>query len=248
MRKISLHGRIAVAAVAAFFIFSCVQRPQDTEEKTRQPESASYELSGNARFDAVLERAAAVGDCEVLVVGDSLVEGLHDNYSDKAVFAAGVRGSGTADWTAYTPLLLRVITPKKIILALGVNDSPRLSPDKLPDFFRRYEEVCRRLSRGTPKLAVSTMLPVRPGGGKKRAAAGIDPAVLRRMNAGIVNIARAGGYEVIDSFAAVADRSGMLPQPLTFDGIHLTRAGYERWEKILFSGWSRPAEKEPAAE
>jgi lysophospholipase L1-like esterase len=81
------------------------------------------------------------------------------------------------------------------------------------------------------------MLPVRRGKDKKgRAANRIDPAVLRRMNAGMVRIADAAGYGVIHSFAAVADGAGMLPQPLTFDGIHLTKAGYERWEKVLFAG------------
>jgi lysophospholipase L1-like esterase len=232
----SLYIRIVVAAALAFFTFSCVQQPRETEEDAQKPETTLYESSGNAHFDAVLERAAAVGACEVLIVGDSLVEGLHRNYSDRDIFAAGVRGAGTADWIAYTPLLLRVIRPKTVILALGVNDSPRLSRDKLPDFFRRYEELCRLFSEGSSKLVVSTMLPVRRGKGKKgRAAMRIDPGMLRSMNAGIVNIAGAGGYGVIDSYGAVADRAGMLPPLLTFDGIHLTKEGYERWEKVLLA-------------
>ncbi|MDR2604201.1 MAG: SGNH/GDSL hydrolase family protein [Desulfovibrio sp.] len=235
MRRFSQAFCIAVTAVAVAFAFSCARQQHETEEFA--PARAAYEPSGNVFFDAVLERAAAVGSCEVLVVGDSLVEGLHGNYSGKDIFAAGVRGAGTADWLVYAPLLLRVIKPKAVILALGVNDSPRLRPDKLPYFFRRYEEVCRLLSEGGAKLTVSTMLPVRRAKGKQgRAANRIDPAVLRRMNAGIVQIADAGGYGVIHSFAAVADGAGMLPQPLTSDGIHLTKAGYERWEKVLFAG------------
>ncbi|MDR2124610.1 MAG: SGNH/GDSL hydrolase family protein [Desulfovibrio sp.] len=219
------------------FAVSCAVQRHDADETRQAPVRAAYELSGNAFFDAVLERAAVVGSCAVLVVGDSLVEGLHGNYSGRDIFAAGVRSAGTADWLAYAPLLLRVIKPEKVILALGVNDAPRLRPDRLPDFFRRYEEVCRLLSAGGAKLAVSTLLPVRRGKGKRgRAAARIDTAVLRRMNAGIVRIADASGYDVIHSFAAVADSAGMLPQPLTFDGIHLTKAGYERWEKVLFTG------------
>jgi lysophospholipase L1-like esterase len=235
------HSPSIVAAVAAaavlVAVFSCTRLPHEAEEASPRPSPAAYERSGNAYFDAVLERAAAVGSCEVLVVGDSLVEGLHGRRNDTAVFAAGVRGAGTADWLGYAPLLLRVVKPKMIILALGVNDAPRLRPDGLPDFLRRYEEVCRLLSRDGAKLAVSTMLPVRRAkGGKGRAANRIDPAMLRRMNAGIVRTAAAGGYEVINAFAAVADGAGMLPQPLTVDGIHLTKAGYERWETVLFAG------------
>jgi lysophospholipase L1-like esterase len=237
MRGLSPAFGIIVTAAAVVFAVSCALQRHDADEAPPAPARAAYEPSGNALFDAVLERAAAVGSCEVLVVGDSLVEGLHGNYSGKDIFAAGVRGAGTADWLVYAPLLMRVIKPKTVILALGVNDSPRLRPDKLPDFFRRYEEVCRLLSGGGAKLAVSTMLPVRRDKGKKRRAANrIDPAVLRSMNAGIVRIADAAGYGVIHSFAAVADGAGMLPQPLTFDGIHLTKAGYERWEKVLFAG------------
>ncbi|MDR1686067.1 MAG: SGNH/GDSL hydrolase family protein [Desulfovibrio sp.] len=237
MRGLSPVFGIVVTAAAVVFAFSCALQRHGAEEAPPAPVRAAYEPSGNALFDAVLERAAGVGSCEVLVVGDSLVEGLHKNYSGRDIFAAGVQGAGTADWLTYAPLLLRVIKPRTVILALGVNDSPRLRPDKLPDFFRRYEELCRLLSEGGAELAVSTMLPVHRGKGKKgRAAKRIDPAVLRRMNAGIVRIADARGYGVIHSFAAVADGAGMLPQPLTFDGIHLTKAGYERWEKVLFAG------------
>jgi lysophospholipase L1-like esterase len=237
VRVLSPALGIVVTAAAVVFAVSCALQRYDADEAPPAPARAAYEPSGNAFFDAVLERAAAVGSCEVLVVGDSLVEGLHGKYSDTDIFAAGVRGAGTADWLAYAPLLLRVVKPKTVILALGVNDSPRLRPDGLPDFLQRYEEVCRLLSEGGAKLAVSTMLPVRRAKSKRgRAANRIDPAMLRRMNAGIVRIADAGGYGVIHSFAAVADGAGMLPQPLTFDGIHLTKAGYTLWEKVLFAG------------
>jgi lysophospholipase L1-like esterase len=216
--------------------FSCSHSTLPLEVPSPAPDMP-VELSGpkNERFAALLEQAERVGNCAVLVIGDSIVEGMYKKYHDADIFAAGVQGAGVNDWLPRAPLLLELLKPERIIVALGVNDS-RIRPDKLPEFFQSYAELCRILSADTPKLAVSTILPVRRGKGKRvQFGNRVNPAMIRNMNAGIKRIAAEGGYAVIDSHQKLADGSGMLPADFTFDGVHLSKSGYARWESLLFA-------------
>ena len=215
-------------------LFACNPTPPPVETASRPAPPRQAEGSKGERFQAILERAAPIQQCNVLVIGDSIVEGLHKNYNDAEVFAAGIQSAGVNDWLNYAPELLKTIKPKAVILALGVNDS-RISPARLPEFLDNYARLCGEIRGNGATLTVSTILPVRKGKGKRtRLGNRLDVAMIRQMNAGIVKIARAEKYGVIDSHAAMADARDMLPQALTFDGVHLTRDGYAKWENVLF--------------
>ncbi|MDR2800592.1 MAG: SGNH/GDSL hydrolase family protein [Desulfovibrio sp.] len=226
--------RAVVGALAFFSVLfvSCAKPP--SEEFPAYPPRA-LEGTKAERFDILRARAREVRSCVVLLIGDSLVEGFYKTCHGPGIFAAGVQGAGVRDWLDQAPALLGLLKPQRVILALGVNDS-RIPVDKLPEFFRDYERLCGIASAAAP-LSLSTILPVRRGKGRTtRFGDRIDPGMIRRMNEGIARIAAAGGYGLIDSHRYMADGYGMLPEDLTFDGVHLTRAGYAKWEAILFPG------------
>jgi lysophospholipase L1-like esterase len=227
----------AVFGALAFFsvLFASCAKPPSEEFPAYPPRA--LEGTKAERFDALRAQARDVRSCVVLIIGDSLVEGFYKTYHGPGIFAAGVRGAGVRDWLGQAPALLGLLKPRRVILALGVNDS-RIPVDKLPEFFRDYEELCRAASLAAP-LSLSTILPVRRGKGRAtRFGDRINPGMIRRMNEGIARIAAARGYEVIDSHRAMADAYGMLPEELTFDGVHLTGEGYAKWGAVLFPGYS----------
>ncbi|MDR3176644.1 MAG: GDSL-type esterase/lipase family protein [Desulfovibrio sp.] len=234
----ALQALVGALAFFSVLFASCVKPPP--EEFPAYPPRA-LEGTKAERFDGLRAQARAVRSCAVLLIGDSLVEGFYKTYHGAGIFAAGVQGAGVRDWLGQAPALLGLLKTGRIILALGVNDS-RIPAEKLPEFFRDYEALCRIAGAAAP-LSLSTILPVRRGKGRAtRFGNRINPGMIRRMNEGIARIAAAEGYELIDSHRAMADAYGMLSEDLTVDGVHLTRAGYAKWEAALFPGYSADAQ------
>lgn len=64
---------------------------------------------------------------------------------------------------------------------------------------------------------------------------------IKNINAGLKKLAAAEGADFIDLYSTFVDEDGNLPQKLTFDGVHLTKDGHDKWAKLLRDGGSCPS-------
>ena len=62
------------------------------------------------------------------------------------------------------------------------------------------------------------------------------PDRIQKVNAGLKKITELEPVVYIDLYSAFADESGTLPAHITFDGVHLAKAGYDKWVNLLRKG------------
>jgi len=56
---------------------------------------------------------------------------------------------------------------------------------------------------------------------------------IRQLNLGIEALAERYGMPYIDVYSLFADEAGQLDAAVSYDGLHLSAAGYERWQQAL---------------
>lgn len=141
----------------------------------------------------------------VLLIGDSITQASWVwRLCGLPVVNAGIAGSTVEDWERMAPALVQRLKPRIVVYALGVNDADKRLPFDPAAWDRSY----RNLRRGGYVLGVlHTQSP------------DFSNARIDRMNA---MLAKEPGY--------------VPPFPtdgLTWDGVHLNRAGKRVWDRRL---------------
>ncbi len=111
--------------------------------------------------------------------------------------------------------------PAAVIVLTGTNDIRDGHP---PAWTREHlEQLIDRLENGSnATIVIQTILP--------RADA---PAAVQQANAEIVDLAARRGLRLLDLHETFDDGTGALRDHETYDGLHLTVDGYERWANEL---------------
>lgn len=111
--------------------------------------------------------------------------------------------------------------PAAVVVLTGTNDIRDGHP---PTWTREHlERLIDRLEHGSATtIILQTVLP--------RADA---PAEVRRVNAEIRDLAARRGLRLLDLHETFDDGTGALRGDETYDGLHLTVVGYERWATVL---------------
>ena len=111
--------------------------------------------------------------------------------------------------------------PAAVIVLTGTNDIRDGHP---PAWTREHmEQLIDRLENGSDAtIVIQTVLP--------RADA---PAAVQQANAEIVDLAALRGLRLLDLHETFDDGTGALRDHETYDGLHLTVDGYERWVNEL---------------
>lgn len=138
-----------------------------------------------------------------VLIGDSITQQQDlRTLCGLPVVNAGIAGSRVEDWVDLAPRVVRILKPKIVVYALGVNDAD----SELPFDPDKWAQTFEGLRRGGFVLGV---LPVqRTDVSNKRIA---------EMNA---RLSKTQGF--IPPFDTVG---------LTRDGVHLNSAGKKRWER-----------------
>ncbi|WMT72535.1 SGNH/GDSL hydrolase family protein [Bradyrhizobium sp. Ash2021] len=151
-------------------------------------------------------KAALAGlDRPAVFLGDSITEmaRLPETICGKPIVNAGIGGVGVADFEYLAPRLMDGSTPSLIIVALGANDVGSTTAQ------RDYADLLSELKKLSSKLLVVAVTPLD----------GAD-----QVNAQIKAAAQSEGVPFVES---------LLPAGSTFDGIHLTAAGYKVWTPAI---------------
>ena len=196
------------------------------------------------RSSTVILPSAPVADTyftDAAFLGDSRTEGfkLYSGLKEGSYFYA----TGATVDTVFSkkvwktpagkvPLLdaLAETSPAKIYVMLGVNE---LGWPRTEMFRQRYSKVVERIRADHPgaQIVLQSILPVSAKQEAKQTY--VNNRRILEYNEIIQALAEEQGCRYLNVAEAVTDANGCLPENLTFDGVHLNRAGCALWLDYL---------------
>jgi lysophospholipase L1-like esterase len=219
----SLLGKVAIAAALVLVFVHGAWAQEGFPADTRWEES----LAAFAAAD--LKNAPAPGG--VVFVGSSSIRLWNDLATQlsgaRGVLNRGFGGARISDCTRYLDRVVFPYAPRVIVVYAGDNDlaEGRQPKDVFNDFVKFVETVRKRLT-ATQIYYIS----IKPS----PARAVLLPRI-REANQLISKfIANGTDLEFIDVFTPMLDEAGR-PRPELFqaDALHLNKAGYELWAKVI---------------
>lgn len=172
---------------------------------------------------------AADGAPQIVMLGDSITEegDWRGMFPDRSIVDAGYSGYTTEQ---LVPLARDIVSvqPDAVFVLAGTND---VFWDEPPEWTAaRLDELINEIEGGAPdaRIIVQTVLPAEERSGE-----------IVATNASIRSVAAARGLEVLDLYPAFDDGTGALRGVETYDGVHLTTAGYARWATLLEPWFAR---------
>jgi lysophospholipase L1-like esterase len=190
-------------------------------------------------FAAVRQRTSDGNDVDraarIVMFGDSLTEQGNwlEMFPDRNVIGSGFSGYTTEQLTRLARDAVRS-RPTAVFVLSGTNDvfqgqSAEWTADRLGELITAIQS-----ESPDTRIVIQTLLP----------SEGMS-AELVATNDAIRRVATARGLDVLDLYPAFDDGSGRLRAAETYDGVHLTGAGYARWVALL-EPWFDRVETEPA--
>jgi lysophospholipase L1-like esterase len=164
-------------------------------------------------------------DAEVVMVGDSITQGgiWAEMFPGVTIANRGVGGDTTVDVLARMDTILST-KPEVAFVMIGVNDAARgRSPEEI---FASYAKVVDALQGARVEVVIQSTIEC------SAESCGSKREVLRELNRKLVALAAARGMDYIDLNGALSDEAG-LKSAYTYDGTHLTGAGYRQWADAL---------------
>lgn len=208
---------VAIAVIAALLL----QRASRGADAPFEKEIAAFEAA---------DRKAPPPRDAVLFVGSSTIRmwtTLAGDFPKLKVINRGFGGSQIADSVRYADRIITPYHPSRVVLYAGDNDlaAGKTPQQVLADFKALVEKV--RVAQGDVPV---TFISIKPSIARWKL---IDQ--IREANRLVETYARSQkGVDFIDISPAMLGADGK-PRPELFrpDGLHMTRAGYEAWTKII---------------
>ena len=172
---------------------------------------------------------------DIVMLGNSITEG-GANWAQKLDMPNVVNRGISGDIAqGINERLYQILPhqPAKIFLLIGVNDiSHDLTTDSIVNDIRRVVERIRNESPRT-RLYLQSLLPIREATGRWKRLQGKTEQI-PEINARLEALAREKHLTFINLFPHFTEPGNhVLREELTYDGLHLSKAGYEVWVKIL---------------
>jgi lysophospholipase L1-like esterase len=125
--------------------------------------------------------------------------------------------------------------PAKVFILIGINDLGRNIPDSV--ILRNYNRMVSRIKSGSPKTQIylQTLLPTNETFNKLKHLYFKEDHI-RYINQELKQIAQKENVFWVDLHSHFTDETGRLKREYTWDGVHLTLAGYRNWARVLHEG------------
>lgn len=122
--------------------------------------------------------------------------------------------------------------PSAIFILIGINDLGRNIPDSI--IVRNHERIVRYIQTHSPKTKIylQSLLPTNPTFDKVKHLYHKEENVAY-INQQLKAIAERAGAIWVDLHPHFSDEKGYLKKEYTWDGVHLTLAGYQKWAEVL---------------
>lgn len=216
------------------FLAACAHAPAAPQAPTTTaeigiavPAGASEWLIGHYTERVLLFHATYTQpmDGGVAFVGDSITEGgdWAGAFPSVETRNYGIGGDTTVGLNNRFAQIVAA-RPGKVFLLIGTND---LNNDHRPpaEIVANTERLLDRFARELPqtRVYVQSVLPREPNN-----ADGV-----REINEGLRRITAARGMPYVDIYTPFAVEGGVLDPVVTYDQLHLNRAGYDRWRTLI---------------
>lgn len=125
--------------------------------------------------------------------------------------------------------------PAKVFILIGINDLGKKMPDSV--IARNYERIVRRIKSGSPatRIYLQSLLPTNDSFNKLKHLYGKEKNIAY-LNSYMKQLAAKEQVTYVDLHSHFTDELGKLKKEYTWDGVHLTLAGYRKWVQVLDKG------------
>lgn len=223
-----------------------VVTPQPTETAppaVSQPEESAPVAAENGEAVPVPQGEAVDNDwfADAAFLGDSLTDGLllysdikgpaHLSYKGLTVQSVRTDKVIRLNGQKYTPLeALGKKTYGKVYILLGINELGWHNDRRFYDGYAQLIDLVRA-AQPDARIYLQTLLPVTAE--KSESHQWLKNEKVAVYNDLITQLAGEKGVYLVDAHAALADENDALPADESVDGVHLTKAGYQRWADYL---------------
>jgi lysophospholipase L1-like esterase len=197
----------------------------DQDEKQAPSSSLSPVLSQEGAQSSESERRP------IVMLGDSLTAGGSWGQMDAKldIVNHGIPSDG------YDDILLRLqrtieLNPRKVFLQVGINDIAR--GETFVEASEGQREIWHQLRTAIPdvEIIVCSLLPMRDKNNRWNRNYN---QLIEEYNVLLSKMTVQEGLQFVDLFSAFVGPDGCLPESFTFDGLHLTSAGYQIWYQTV---------------
>lgn len=175
-------------------------------------------------------------------IGDSITEGydLYRMYGDNTIVNMGIGGDFTSGVLMRLDLV-RKHQPKKIFLMIGINDILKNVP--MDVIQKRYGEIIDKIRSESPstELYIQSNLPTYNLGGNQSTNQPVLDLV-SQLNTFLMAQCASKGAQFIDLHSHFM-KDGQLNPEFTYDGLHISEAGYQLWTQLISDKVKDPVSK-----
>lgn len=180
---------------------------------------------------------------EIVFLGDSITAAISwtELFRNPNISSRGIDGDKT--YTLVNRLAeVTESQPQKIFLMVGINDLFEVAdPEEVQ---AKYYDLLSQIKAATPnsKVYIQSVLPINSElvyvayhnkKRKKNNQTEVSNEIISSLNATLEKFAQEFNYEYIDLYSHFLDNNQQLKSEYTYDGIHLTSAGYLQWRKLI---------------
>ena len=243
-RKIS--NRVLILVVAAVLLISnaatgliCWHQADEAAHRRADAEMQTYIVEHSVSRSTTYQRlvnswtktlAEVYGD--VIFFGDSITAGglWEEYYPYLTPVNLGVVGDTIEGLMTRLPQI-EMLMCEKCFVMIGVNDLNFGST--VEETLQNYQTMLDSFAEMRDELGtqfyLQSVLPVR----EDATIYEIKNEDVRKLNEGITALADEYEMTYIDVHTLMADDTGALNEAYSFDGLHLTEAGYQVWQELL---------------
>ena len=222
---------------------------QPTATPTPEPETTPGNTQGTAfSFTQPVPQSEAVEMdyfSDALFIGDSRTDGLQIYSGIKGATFYCYKGLNIFDMSKrqvvemnggkYTVVeaLQRGPQYKKIYISLGINELGYPGTDSFYKAFKSFlEEV--KAAQSDAVIYLQNLVPVNPEiCAQKKQPSYVNNQRVADFNSVFPKLAEECQVALVDVKSALSDANGILPAEATVDGVHYTKAWYQKWLEYL---------------